>query len=147
MGHPPSRAHDGLSITFPVDVHVTVPGAPPVPLPGELRYDRADPYAVCLSLGRPTPFSVDWFFARSLLAEGLRRPAGIGDIVVIPQRHRHPDALRILLRPRAGVALLDVKASAVGAFLRQTEVMVPPGTEHRHLDMDDVVARLTAGGE
>lgn len=35
----------------------------------------------------------------------------------------------------------------VSACPRRTDLLVPPGTEHRHLDLDDVLARLTAGGE
>ncbi|WP_078872249.1 SsgA family sporulation/cell division regulator [Streptomyces sp. NRRL S-337] len=118
-----------------------------VPLPAELRYDMADPYAICLSMGAPAAPSVDWVFARSLLAEGLHRPTGIGDVVVIPRHRRRPESVRILFRTRTGAALLAVHALVVTDFLRRSEALVPPGTEHHHIDVDRVIDRLTAGHE
>ncbi|MGQ4382540.1 SsgA family sporulation/cell division regulator [Streptomyces sp. SAS_270] len=140
-------------MAFPLEIHVTPAGRPPIPLPAEFRYDRDDPYAVCLAVGAPTTASVDWVFARSLLAEGLRGPAGIGDVQVTPRRRtaaRHPsspDTVHVLLSTREGdAATLEIRASAIVAFLRRTDAMVAPGTEHHHLDLDRVAARLTTGG-
>lgn len=48
-----------------------------------LRYDARDPYAVHL-LVHAEPKPVSWTFARTLLAVGLDRPAGIGDVRVWP---------------------------------------------------------------
>jgi len=62
-----------------------------------------------------------------LLAEGLRRPAGTGDVLVIPRHQCQPDSVRVVLRPATGAALIDIPASAVTAFLRQTVAVVPPG--------------------
>ncbi|MFF7188735.1 SsgA family sporulation/cell division regulator [Streptomyces sp. NPDC008222] len=143
----PSGAAHERSITFPLEVDVTVAAARPVPLPAELRYDRSDPYAVRLSLGTHSPLTVDWVFARSLLADGLRVPVGIGDVLVVPRHRCRPEAIRIVLRSRTGSAVLEIAESAVTAFLRQTEAVVPQGCEHHHIDLDDVVARLTAGGD
>ncbi|KUN03602.1 sporulation and cell division protein SsgA [Streptomyces yokosukanensis] len=120
---------------------------PPVPLPAELRYTAADPYAVCLSLGAHSAVPVDWVFARSLLADGVRRPTGSGDVVVIPGPRCHPDTVRVLLRTRNGAAVLDVATRDVSAFLHRADALVPPGTEQRHIDLDHVVERLTAGIE
>ncbi|MGW1162846.1 SsgA family sporulation/cell division regulator [Streptomyces sp. NPDC002513] len=147
MRHIPSGAAHERSITFALEVRVTVAAEPPVPLPAELRYDRTDPYAVHLSLGTHSTPTVDWVFARSLLAEGLRRPAGIGDVLVIPRHRCHPGAIRVVLRSRTGSAVLEIAESAVAAFLQQTEAVVPQGCEHHHIDLDDVVERLTAGGD
>jgi hypothetical protein len=134
-------------IVFRTSIRVTVADELPIPLPAELRYSAADPYAVRLSLGAPSAPSVDWVFARSLLAQGLRRPTGSGDVAVFPRRQCHPDVIRILLRTRAGAALLEVAGAAVSAFLHHTEALVPPGTEHHRIDLDRVVAQLTAGSE
>ncbi|MFF3905836.1 SsgA family sporulation/cell division regulator [Streptomyces sp. NPDC001848] len=147
MRHPLFGTADERSVVHRTEIIVSVSDEPPVPLPAELRYDMSDPYAVCLSLGAPGAPSVDWVFARSLLADGLRRSAGIGDVVVVPRHRCHPDALRILLRTRTGAAVLEVGIRAVTSFLRRTDAIVPPGTEHRHIDLDDVVVRLTAGSE
>ncbi|MGW0998836.1 SsgA family sporulation/cell division regulator [Streptomyces sp. NPDC002520] len=128
-------------------MRVTVDGEVPVRLPAELRYAATDPYAVCLSLGAPSAPSVDWVFARSLLSDGCRRPTGTGNVVVFPRHGCHPDSLRILLRTRHGAAVLEVDAAVVAVFLHRTDALVPPGTEHHHIDLDDIVERLTAGSE
>lgn len=153
MKQPLADAAGERSISFPLEIDVTAVGRPPISLPAELRYDRSDPYAVCLAVGAPTAASVDWVFARSLLAQGLRGPAGIGDVRLAPRHSsavRHPspaDAVRIVLRARDGAtATLEIRASEVASFLRRADSMVAPGTEHHHLDLDRVAARLTAGG-
>jgi hypothetical protein len=139
-----SGAADEISVTHEVVVHVVVADQPSISLPAELRYDRTDPYAVCLSLGGTSTGTVDWVFARSLLSEGLRKPVGVGDVLVIPRRRHARPAVRVVVRSAAGAALLDIAASAVTAFLKQTDLVVPPGTEDRHIDMDRVVAELMA---
>ncbi|MFF7186664.1 SsgA family sporulation/cell division regulator [Streptomyces sp. NPDC008222] len=118
-----------------------------MPLPVELCYDVADPYAVRLSIGAPSTPSVDWVFARSHLLEGVRRPAGIGDVAVIPRHRCDPDAVRLLLRTRTGATLLAARAAMVMDFLRRSEALVPPGTEHHHVDLDRLIDSLTAGSE
>jgi hypothetical protein len=144
---PLSESADACSIVFPTEVHISVAGDAWVPLPAALRYDVADPYAVRLSMGAPAAPSVDWVFARSLLADGLHRPTGNGDVVVIPRHRSRPESVRILFRTRAGAALLAVHALVVTDFLRRSAALVPPGTEHHHIDVDRVVDRLTAGHE
>lgn len=138
---------DGTSVVHEVVTHVAVADEPPVSLPAELRYDRADPYAVCLSLGATSTGTVDWVFARSLLSEGLSRPAGTGDVLVIPRHRCHRLSVRIVVRSRVGAAVLDIATTAVIAFLKETERVVPPGTEGLHIDLDRVVAELMAGSE
>ncbi|MER7569091.1 SsgA family sporulation/cell division regulator [Streptomyces sp. NPDC097941] len=128
-----------------VTVLVSVPAELPAPLPAELHYDMTDPYAVRLSIGAPTARPVDWMFARSLLTEGLQRPTGTGDVLVIPLHRCRPGSVRIVLRSAAGHALVDIAAAAIDAFLRRTVSLVPPGTESRHIDMDRALAELTGG--
>ncbi len=59
----------------------------PVP-PAGLRYDTADPpYAVHATFHTGAEETVEWVFARDLLAEGgLHRPTGTGDVRVWPSR-------------------------------------------------------------
>ncbi|MDX2681447.1 SsgA family sporulation/cell division regulator [Streptomyces soliscabiei] len=147
MTQPISGAADGTSVTHEVVVHVVVAHEPPVSLPAELRYDSTDPYAVCLSLGVTSIGTVDWVFARSLLSEGLRRPAGVGDVLVLPRHRCHRNSVRIVVRSRQGSAVLDIAASAVTAFLEQSDMVVPPGAEGPHIDLDRLVAELMADSE
>ncbi|MFD8219673.1 SsgA family sporulation/cell division regulator [Streptomyces sp. NPDC059697] len=143
----PFSSSDGTSVTHEVVTHVVVADEPPVSLPAELRYDRADPYAVCLALGGTSTGTVDWAFARSLLSEGLSRPAGVGDVLVMPPHRCHRHSVRIVVRSRVGAAVLDIATTAVIAFLKETDRVVPPGTEGLHIDLDRVVADLRAGSE
>ena len=131
------------TVTCQVTTHVTDPKGLFVPLSAELHYDMADPYAIRLSLGAPRERSVDWLFARELLTEGLRRPAGSGDVLVIPRYHRHPNTLRVVLRNRAGAALIEMAAPKVAAFLEQTFDLVPEGAERLHVDVDRAIRELT----
>jgi len=144
MTHPYSGPAEA-SVTQEVVAHLVLAGEPPVSLPAELRYDRADPCAVRLSVGTMSADPVDWVFARSLLSAGMSRPVGVGDILVIPQRDRPRRWVRIVIRPLTGAAVLDIDAAAVAAFLERTCVVVPPGTEGRHIDLDRLVAELLAG--
>ncbi|MDX3850815.1 SsgA family sporulation/cell division regulator [Streptomyces sp. AK02-01A] len=130
------------SVMCMVTVYVRVPDELPTPLPAELHYDMADPYAVRLSIGAPAARPVNWVFARSLLMEGMHRPTGTGDVLVIPPHRCHTGLLRVVLRSAAGAALVDIAASAVAAFLQGTVSRVPPGTESLHIDMDRALAEL-----
>ncbi|MGW1027171.1 SsgA family sporulation/cell division regulator [Streptomyces sp. NPDC002577] len=141
----PSAAE--TSVTHEVVAHIAVADEPPVSLPAELRYDRSDPYAVCLSIGTTSTGTVDWVFARSLLSEGMSRPVGVGDVLVIPRHDSHRHSVGIVFRSPAGAAVLDIVASAVTAFLERTHTLVPPGAEGRHIDLDRVVTELMAGSE
>lgn len=118
-----------------------------MPLPAELHYDMTDPYALRLSLGAPEAGPVTWVFARTLLADGLRRPTGMGDVLVFPKCQCRPHSMRIVLRSAAGAALVDIAVSEVATFLRQTFMLVPSGTESLHIDLDRTVAELTSRGE
>lgn len=134
------------SVAHEVVAHVVVADEPPVSLPAELRYDRSDPYAVCLSIGTMSASTVDWVFARGLLTEGTTGAAGAGSILVTPRHGRHGDVVRIVVRSPAGSAVLDIAAPAVAAFLERAARVVPPGEEGLHLDLDRLVAELLADG-
>jgi hypothetical protein len=134
------------SVTCSVTVYVSVPEEPPVPLTAELHYDMSDPYAVRLSLGAPAMRPATWVFGRALLADGMHRPTGVGDVLVIPGHRCRPDSVRIVLRSAAGAALVELPASEIAAFLRQTFRKVPSGTESLHVDVDRALAELTGRG-
>ncbi|WP_261800902.1 SsgA family sporulation/cell division regulator [Streptomyces sp. PBH53] len=131
------------TVTCPMTAHVSARKRTPSPLPAELRYGSTDPYAVRLSLGPSTGTPVTWVFARELLAEGLQRSAGPGDVQVIPWQCGTPHSIRIVLNNANGTALVELAAAEVAAFLRQTFTLVPPGTESDHLDLDGAITALT----
>ena len=48
--------------------------------------------------------------------------------------------------PRPGEALFELSRATVAAFLRQTETLVPSGTESALLDLDDELHVLLSNG-
>ncbi|MFB0619599.1 SsgA family sporulation/cell division regulator [Streptomyces sp. AGS-58] len=131
------------SVMCDVTVFVSVSGEPRVPLPARLHYDRSDPYAVRLSLGAPPARPVVWVLARDLLVEGLRRPAGAGDVLVLPRHGCSPGVMRIVLRSAGGAALLEIVVSEVTRFLEGACELVPLGAEGSHVDIESALAELT----
>ncbi|MFF3468339.1 SsgA family sporulation/cell division regulator [Streptomyces sp. NPDC002619] len=110
----------------------------------QLSYESADPYAVHALFLLDDHEPVEWVFARELLAQGLHRPTGPGDVHVWPLRGRDQYELCIALASPAGNALLIAPAREVASFLQRTDALVPPGTEAAHLDLDTQLARILA---
>lgn len=115
-----------------------------VPVRTDLRYDPADPYAVRAVFHTGDEKSVEWVFTRALLAEGMHQLAGTGDVGVWPSRSHGRDVVSISLSTDTGEALLEAPAHALKSFLKRTDAVVPPGTEHQHIDLDDLVVHLLA---
>lgn len=113
-----------------------------VPLCMGLRYEAADPYAVRAVFHINDDNTVEWVFARELLTEGLRRPAGSGAVRVWPARGQERHTVRIALLSPSGEALFEAPAAAMESFLTRTCAAVPPGTESDHLDLDDQLAHI-----
>ncbi|MGK5632742.1 SsgA family sporulation/cell division regulator [Streptomyces sp. URMC 123] len=114
-----------------------------VRVPARLTYRTDDPYAVHITfhIGSPTP--VDWAFARELLAEGLRRPSGRGDVRIWPVRAAAGGGtLCVALSSPEGEALLETAAAPVAAWLERTLRVVPPGREHERMSLDGVLDEL-----
>ncbi|GLW56841.1 SsgA family sporulation/cell division regulator [Kitasatospora phosalacinea] len=116
---------------------------PHMPVRAQLRFDTALPYGVCLVLGPDgiEDGAVTWYFARELLNDGCYGPAGLGDVRVGPGR---AGEVRVTLCSRAEQAVLSLPAADVAAFLHDSYVLVPPGTESDWLDLDAALARITA---
>jgi hypothetical protein len=99
------------------------------PVPARLCYHSADPLAVhfvfpaevCLDGSEAT-----WTFGRTLLEEGLRGPAGAGDVHLWPCGPRHT---AVELHAPCGMALLRFDTEALRRFLLRTYAVVPAGRE------------------
>ena len=122
-------------------------------VPALLCYDATDPFAVRIAFGDigddsgvvDTDEGIAWLVSRELLQVGLDRPSGEGDVRVWPTASSS-DVLFLHLRAPSGEALFEVSRNAVAAFLRQTEQLVPVGTEAAVLQVDDELAALLSGG-
>ena len=123
-------------------------------VPALLCYEATDPFAVRIAFGdvgdeqgvvEPGDGGIAWLVSRELLQSGLCQPSGDGDVRIWPA-HAATDVLFLHLRAPSGEALFELSRATVAAFLRQTEVLVPSGTESDHLDMDDELMVLLSNG-
>jgi hypothetical protein len=118
-------------------------------VPATLSYEAADPFAVRITFGETgageAEQGVTWLVGRELLRAGLERPAGDGDVRVWPASAT-ADVLFLHLRAPSGEALFEFSRAALAAFLRQTELLVPTGSEAAALDLDDELTALLSNG-
>lgn len=137
-----------LSITRPLTLELIDATGGATAVVADLTYDAADPYAVAAGFcmrGRAVPdeATVRWVFARSLLATGVYKPVGDGDVRISPCLNTSGEAVTVIeLFSPDGEALLQGRSDEVCAFLRETEILVPPGTETTYLDVDDAIGKL-----
>ncbi|MET7729869.1 SsgA family sporulation/cell division regulator [Streptomyces sp. NPDC005402] len=108
-----------------------------LPVPATLRYGSTDPLAVCVDF--PPEVSLDgrgvtWTFARALLEEGLRGPAGGGDVHIWPCGR---DTTVVEFHSPYGLALLQFDTPALRGFLLGTYAVVGAGQEA----LDEAVER------
>ena len=112
-----------------------------------MRFVATDPYAVHLRFSSGNAADIEWVFARSLLAEGLHRQSGHGDVRVAPLPGSKGATIVIELTAPGGRALCEASAKDIAAFIRESETVIPIGGEPQLMDLDaELSALLTAGG-
>src|SRR3954469_3379747 len=128
-------------------------------VPAALVYDAADPFAVRVRFGdggqddvqhsaQNAPDDaggVECLLSRDLLRAGMTGPVGEGDVRLWPARGGL-DVVFLQLRAPSGEALFELSGTVVGDFLRETELLVPAGTESDLLRVDDELSALLRGG-
>ncbi len=122
-------------------------------VPALLCYDATDPFAVRIAFGDigddsgtvDTDEGIAWLVSRELLQAGLDRPSGEGDVRVWPTASAS-DVLFLHLRAPSGEALFELSRAVVAGFLRQTETLVPSGSEGELLHLDDELHVLLSNG-
>jgi Streptomyces sporulation and cell division protein, SsgA len=117
------------------------PDTAPVPVKVELSYSSRDPYAVQASFRTGHDSTVDWVFARDLLADGLVDSAGTGDVRVQPMSS-DPTRIELELTSPSGHALFSTSAQSLSDFLDRTYEAVPPTSEYSWLDFDAALSDL-----
>ena len=131
------------SVTCELRLRLLVAGDAALPVPAALRYDLADPYAIHATF-HAAGDTVEWVFARDLLAAGLRDDAGLGDVRVWPSSEAGVQVVYISLSSPEGEALLEAPAPELSTFLDRTYATVPAGSESVHLDIDAALTQLIA---
>ncbi|MGW0753347.1 SsgA family sporulation/cell division regulator [Streptomyces sp. NPDC002587] len=118
-----------------------------VPLLARFSYDGADPYVVRATFLDGPAVLARWSFDRPMLAEGLHRAVGEGDVTFSPHRAAGVDEVRVALRGPGvegeGNAVLFVEARALTGFLEQTYAVTGAGEEFLDVDtfLDELLAR------
>jgi hypothetical protein len=79
---------------------------------------------------------VEWIFARDLLAAGLGRVAGDGDVRVWPSTAANRDVLNLALSSPFGQAHFEAPLTAMTGFLLRTFEVVPAGREGEFIDIE-----------
>ncbi|MGW4866359.1 SsgA family sporulation/cell division regulator [Streptomyces chartreusis] len=116
-----------------------------IALPATLRYTSGDPLAVHLDF--PAHATLDgeaatWTFARALLDEGLRGPAGLGTVRVRPCGTSHT---YVEFHMPQGVARLRFVTVDLNRFLTRTYTVLEPGEETVGAELDRGLATLFGG--
>jgi hypothetical protein len=121
------------------DTTMTLISDPDSPLVlAELRYFTNEPYSVRLTLTLAESPAVEWVFARDLLLQGVRLPAGQGDIQIYPTS----EGVVVELHSPDGDARLLAGSEALVGFADAVEAAVPVGTEDRYFSLDAELADL-----
>jgi hypothetical protein len=134
-----------MTVAVNIAIGLLVPGDAPVPVMATLRYEARDPYAVNASFrtGRGTDrTAVEWVFARQLLAEGMERPVGDGDVRVSPGSNG-ARVVNLTLSSPSGHAVFEVPRAAMEDFLARSYSVVPLGSESSFLDLDAELSLLS----
>lgn len=109
-----------------------------------LGYRRDDPYAVTMTFITGEG-NLTWTFARELLARGIARPTGDGDVHVAPTIGvRGRAIINVELTSPDGHLMLQVRTAEMSEFLGRTFAVVPDGDESAHFDVDEIIAQALA---
>jgi hypothetical protein len=131
-------------ISSALNLSLVVPGDEPLPVDATLEYDVTDPFAVHLLIAAGEGM-VRWSFSRELFTEGVKAPAGEGDVRIIPVGGRAERRIRVVLTSPDGAATLEAPLAEMVEFLTATYAAIPSGSESDLLDIDALVAQLLAG--
>jgi hypothetical protein len=110
-----------------------------------LRYDTADPYAVCAEFETGSGQRVCWFLARDLMSGGLVEATGHGDVRIWPAIGGGQELVNIALMSHDGHAVVQALTRDVVDFLGSSYALCPPGAESEYLDVDGALRALLAG--
>lgn len=130
------------SVTSEIELRLVVPGSNSLPVLADLRYDHRDPHAVHVAFHTGGPEVVEWAFARSLLTDGITRPAGEGDVQVWPSHTAARPTVCLSLSSPSGRALFEAPLAQLIEFLTKTYAVVPTGSESDFVDVDAELALL-----
>jgi hypothetical protein len=121
----------------------TVLHGQPTPVVTRWSYSPSDPFAVTLSVRSRPDRWVDWLVGRELVLDGLKGPAGDGDVRMRPRTVQGYDIVEIEICSHDGRAVLEVDRDLLRHFMDATLNVVALGAEADRMDLDAEIARIT----
>jgi hypothetical protein len=106
------------------------PDGSTAPVETELLYQADDPFAVTMKFHAGGAVAI-WIMGRDLLAEGMTKTAGIGDVRVRPAAGR---TLVLELISDRHVTVFRLSTGTLRKFLDASYRLVPPGAERFDAD-------------
>jgi Streptomyces sporulation and cell division protein, SsgA len=113
------------------------------PVRSRWSYRADQPFTVTAAFQTERDRWVEWAFSRDLLVEGLRGPAGVGDVRLHPDAEDGLTVLVVEIESPEGYAELELDHAGVSSFLEATGQIVPFGAESDHFDVDGLIDELT----
>ncbi|WP_028936888.1 SsgA family sporulation/cell division regulator [Pseudonocardia spinosispora] len=113
------------------------------PLLTRWTYRADDPFAVMMSIARPSGRWIDWLISRDLVDEGLTAPAGIGDVRLTPFTDDEFDVLEVKIGDDEGFASLEFDRDLIERFLDATYEIVAAGAESTVIDVEAEIEKIT----
>src|SRR5215467_10091040 len=111
------------TVSAELGLRLVVPQQTIVPLMASLYYSSEDPYAIRIAFHVGLDEPVEWIFARDLLALGIEKREGLGDVQVWPSdgiEGAPGSVLNIELSSPFGQARFEAPAKEISDFLRRT---------------------------
>ncbi|MFC9731922.1 SsgA family sporulation/cell division regulator [Streptomyces roseolus] len=136
--HPAAPLPAPRSFTQPMAMELLTSDAA-VPIDTTVGYDSRTPHALTITFHLLGEEPVVWCFDREMILTGSLRPTGDGEIRLRPDTD---GGLLLLLGPSGQRAVVKCDQEALCRFVRETFVLVPQGTEDRHLDWGPLLASL-----
>lgn len=136
------------TVSAELELRLVVPGGPSLPVLADLSYAAADPWAVRVAFrtGGEDGGSVEWMFARQLLTDGVAGSTGEGDVRVWPAVSGDARVVHLSMASPSGSALFELDRDDLVAFLQQTYLAVPTGSEGAAVDLDTELDALLDEG-
>jgi hypothetical protein len=114
-----------------------------MPLLTRWSYRADDPYAVTMSISRPSGRWINWLMARDLVVEGMLASAGLGDVRVAPFSDEEFDIIEVKIGDDEGFASLEFDRDLMERFLAATFEVVELGAESDVIDVAAEIEKIT----
>ncbi|MFJ9558620.1 SsgA family sporulation/cell division regulator [Streptomyces fuscichromogenes] len=128
-----------------LDMELVLPPGERLAVPTLLHYSVQDPFAAVFVFCTGADREVRWALDRDMLAKGLRRPVGRGDVRLRPTGSGPGTELSLTLCSPHGRARLAAPLRVIAQWLGRTYALVPSGQEAEGLDVDAELSRLLHG--